>query len=70
MEKVEAQWNISVSRQTIKRVLKAVGLSWHRFRRIVGGAPDSQEYADKQVQLEVLKQAIRGSRRTRLVLHG
>lgn len=27
MEKVEAQWHISVSRQTIKRVLKAVGLS-------------------------------------------
>ncbi len=56
MEKVEAQWNISVSRQTIKRVLKAAGLSWHRFRRIVGGAPDQKEYADKQAQLEALKQ--------------
>ena len=31
-------------------------MSWHRFRRVVGGQPDPQEYECKQAQLEVLKQ--------------
>lgn len=53
---MEAEWNISISTKTIKRVLKAVGMSWRRFRRVVGGAPDAQEYADNQAQLETLKQ--------------
>lgn len=53
--KVQQQWDISVSTKTIKRVLKAVRMSWHRFRRVVAGAPQAQEYAHKQDQLEELK---------------
>jgi transposase len=54
--KVQEEWGISISAKTIKRVLKAVRMSWHRFRRVVGGQPDPQEYECKQAQLEVLKQ--------------
>lgn len=53
--KVQQQWDISVSTKTIKRVLKAVRMSWHRFRRVVAGAPEPQEYVHKQDQLEELK---------------
>lgn len=54
--KVQEEWGISISAKTIKRVLKTVRMSWHRFRRVVGGQPDPQEYARKQAQLEVLNQ--------------
>ena len=53
--KVQEQWDISVSPKTIKRVLKAIRMSWHRFRRVVAGQPEPQEYADKQAQLEEFK---------------
>lgn len=56
VQKVQEEWNICVSTKTIKRVLKAMRMSWHRFRRIVGGQPDAVEYAEKQAQLEVLQQ--------------
>ncbi|MBC7996526.1 MAG: IS630 family transposase [Leptolyngbya sp.] len=55
VQKVHEAWNISVSTKTIKRVLKALHMSWHRFRRVVGGEPHPQEYTDKQAQLEALK---------------
>jgi transposase len=54
--KVQEEWGISISTKTIKRVLKAVRMSWHRFRRVVGGQPDATEYADKHAELEHLKQ--------------
>jgi transposase len=56
VQKVQAQWDVSISAKTIKRVLKSIQMSWHRFRRVVGGTPDPQEYQDKQAQLEILKQ--------------
>jgi transposase len=56
VEKVQDEWGIAVSTKTIKRVLKAVRMSWHRFRRVVGGQPDAQEYEQKQAELESLKQ--------------
>jgi hypothetical protein len=56
VHKVQQQWDITVSTKTIKRVLKALRMSWHRYRRVVGGQPDHQEYAHKCVQLEALKQ--------------
>lgn len=55
LEKIQAQWGIGVSHKTLTRVLKGLQLSWHRFRRVVAGAPDAQEYAVKQAQLEALK---------------
>jgi transposase len=56
VQKVQAEWDISISTKTIKRVLKVVQMSWHRFRRVVGGQPNAQEYDQKQRQLEALKQ--------------
>lgn len=56
VQKVQEEWGISVSTKTIKRVLKAMRLSWHRLRRVVGGQPNAQDYAKKQAQLEQLKQ--------------
>ncbi|WNZ44072.1 IS630 family transposase [Leptolyngbya boryana CZ1] len=55
-QKIQEEWGITTSTQTIKRVLKAVRMSWHRFRRVVGGQPDAQEYEQKQTELEYLKQ--------------
>ena len=55
VQKVQATWNITVSTQTIKRVLKSLRMSWHRFRRGLGRRPNPQEYARKQVALAILK---------------
>ncbi len=54
-QKVKEEWGISISTKTIKRILKAFSMSWHRMRRAVGGEPDPQEYKEKQVQLEEFK---------------
>lgn len=56
VQKVQEEWDISISTKTIKRVLKAVRMSWHRCRRVVGGQPNAQEYARKQAELDILKQ--------------
>jgi len=55
LQKIKAQWGIGVSHKTLTRVLKGLQLSWHRFRRVVAGAPNAQEYAIKQAELEALK---------------
>lgn len=56
VQKVQEEWGIAISTKTIKRVLKAVRMSWHRFRRVVGGRPNVQEYDQKQAELETLQQ--------------
>lgn len=56
LQKVQDEWGIIVSKDTIKRVLKAMRMSWHRLRRVAGGKPQQQEYAEKYKQLEELKQ--------------
>jgi transposase len=56
VQKVQETWQVKTSTQTIKRVLKSLRMSWHRFRRVVGGQPDPQEYRDKQAQLVILQQ--------------
>ncbi len=53
---IQQEWGMTTSTQTIKRVLKALQMSWHRLRRVVGGHPDAQEYEHKQAELEELKQ--------------
>jgi transposase len=56
LDKIKEEWGIEVSQKTVTRVLKGLQMSWHRFRRVVGGHPDAQVYADKQAELEGLKQ--------------
>ena len=55
LHKVQEQWGITASTKTIKRVLKSLKMSWHRFRRAPWGQPDPQEYAEKKAELEELK---------------
>lgn len=55
-QKIEEQWNITVSTKTIKRILSQVRMSWHRFRRGVCGQPQATEYSDRKNQLEQLQQ--------------
>jgi transposase len=55
LQRVKEQWGITVSHKTITRILKRLQMSWHRFRRVVAGQPDAQEYAAKQAQLEELQ---------------
>jgi transposase len=54
-QKVQEAWDMRLSTKTIKRVLKAVTMRWHRLRRVVGRQPEAQEYSEKQAQLESLK---------------
>lgn len=56
VQKVQQEWGIAIRTKTIKRVLKAVGMSWHRFRRVVGGQPNVQQYDQKQAELATLQQ--------------
>lgn len=55
LNKIRDQWGIRMSIKTVKRVLKSLRLSWHRFRRTPNGRPAPQEYAAKQEQLRALQ---------------
>ena len=56
LDQIETQWEIRVSKDTLKRVLKGLAMSWRRMRRRVGQAADETELRDKQRQLEQLQQ--------------
>jgi transposase len=56
LARIEETWDISASRETIKRVLKSVGMSWRRIRKRVAGVPDAVEYATQVAALAVLKE--------------
>ena len=54
-------YGISVSKRTIKRILRSLNFSWRRIRKKPKGEPDSEEYAQKKEELDKLKeQAKRG----------
>jgi transposase len=53
--KVKEEWDIEVSIETIKRILKNFYMSWHRMRRDVGGEPNPIEYKEKAAQLVELQ---------------
>ena len=48
-------FGISVSRDTVKRVLKSFRFSWRRIRRKVKGEPDPEVYQTKLQELEKLR---------------
>ena len=54
-EKIKKEWNIVASLDTIKRVLKCLGMKWKRIRTIVGGEPDPEFYENKKQILKALK---------------
>jgi len=61
INQIKETWNITTSKDTIKRILKSLSMTWHRVRRTVFGEPDPDEYKEKKQQLENLeKQAKAG----------
>jgi transposase len=56
LAQIKETWDITISKKTLKRILKRLSMSWHRFRRGTAGTPDILEYQEKQQQLEELKQ--------------
>ena len=55
VQKIKEEWDIDTSTKTIKRILTALSMSWHRMRRCVHGEPDPIEYKEKRAQLEEFK---------------
>lgn len=57
LRKIKETWNIEVSLNTLKRVLKALRMSWRRLRRVPAKRLPSAEYERKRSALEVLKRS-------------
>lgn len=55
LAQIKEAWNISVSKKTLKRVIKRLEMSWHRFRRKPAGRPLESEYQEKKQDLEELE---------------
>ena len=55
LNKIQEMWKLTVSKDTVRRILKGFSMSWRRCRRVLGGSPDPQEYERKKRQLEGLK---------------
>jgi transposase len=51
---VQEKYGYSVSKSTIKRVLKSLQFSWHRIRRRLRGEPDPSVYQKRKEALELL----------------
>ena len=54
-EKIEKEWGIAASKDTIKRVVKCLAMKWKRIRNVVGGEPDPEVYENKKQILKALK---------------
>ena len=55
LEKIKATWDITISLDTLKRILKAFKMTWRRMRRVCAKAPPTAEYAHKRSMLDLLK---------------
>jgi len=55
-EKIKKNWNISASKETIKRTVKSLLMGWYRIKRRVGGSPVPEFYTKKVKELDELKQ--------------
>ncbi|MBD2045344.1 IS630 family transposase [Coleofasciculus sp. FACHB-64] len=53
---VEREWNIRISKDTLKRVLKEFQMTWKRLKRGVSRSPWDWEYEIKLEKLESLKE--------------
>ncbi|GAA6617525.1 IS630 family transposase [Scytonema sp. NUACC26] len=52
---IREAWDIDVSKDTIKRILELLDMSWHRIKRGVAGQPDPLVYKRKKQELSELK---------------
>ena len=55
LEKIKETWDITLSRDTLKRVLKAFKMRWRRLRQVTAKQPPADEYARKRSALAILK---------------
>lgn len=55
LAQIKEAWGITISKKTLKRIIKRLGMSWHRFRRIPAGRPLEAEYQEKKQELEELE---------------
>ena len=53
--KIKQEWQKTVSKKTIKRVIKFLNMGWFRVKRKVGGEPIASFYERKVEELEELK---------------
>jgi transposase len=53
--KIESEWKTQVSKDTIKRILKFLDLTWRRIKKQVAGEPDPLIYKAKTEELTELK---------------
>ncbi len=54
-ERIEKEWGITISKKTIKRIIKAACMGWYRIKRRVGGNPEAEFYEKKVKELDELK---------------
>lgn len=47
LEKIKEEWGIVTSKDTVKRILKSLGMKWKRLRRVVAGQPEEGIYERK-----------------------
>ena len=56
LAQIKEEWGIIVSKDTVKRILKSLPMTWRRFQRGLAGEPDPLEYKEKQLALSKLKE--------------
>ena len=54
-EKIKKEWDIAASKDTIKRVIKCLGMKWKRIRKRVKREPDKEIYESKKQIIKALK---------------
>lgn len=55
-DKIKKEWETTVSKKTIKRIIKSAHWGWYRIKRRVGGVPVANFYEKKVQELEKLKE--------------
>lgn len=55
MEKIREEWGVVTSKDTVKRILKCLGMKWKRLRRVVNGQPEEKTYEIKKQILGALQ---------------
>ncbi|KHG39270.1 MAG: IS630 family transposase [Aphanizomenon flos-aquae KM1D3_PB] len=54
--KIQEEWGIIVSKDTITRLLRSLNMTWRRMKRGLAKQPDPLEYEQKKQELEIMKQ--------------
>ena len=54
--KIGQEWSKTVSKKTIKRIIKSASMGWYRIKRRVGGNPLPEFYDKKVKELDKLKE--------------